>query len=130
MKTAGLDTSVILRLLTGEPETQALAAKEFVLNCADKGISLQVSDLAVGESYYALTYHYGAAKAAAVSSLLDLLTSPMMSPTGQAVEVLRDYRATGAGLMDRLIRADYLREADTVVTFDRHFAKLSQVTRL
>jgi predicted nucleic-acid-binding protein len=130
VKATGLDTSVIIRLLTGEPEKQALSAKEFVLACADQGITLRVSDLAVGESYYALTYHYGAEKRAAVAALLDLLTSPMISPTGQSVKVLRDYKATGAGLMDRLIRADYLREADTVVTFDRHFSKLSQVTLL
>jgi predicted nucleic acid-binding protein len=53
-----LDTSVILRLLTGEPEALAGRALVEVQELPRGGEALVVSDLVVSEVYFALQYHY------------------------------------------------------------------------
>jgi predicted nucleic acid-binding protein len=55
----GLDTSVVMRILTGEPEAQAKAAQEFVRTVILQGRRLVVSDLVVSEASFALVTHYG-----------------------------------------------------------------------
>lgn len=70
----GIDTSVLMRLLTGEP------AKEFEY-CVNKlralieeeGSEIFASNQVVGEAYVAVQHHYGVSKTAARTSLLDVL---------------------------------------------------------
>ena len=130
MKAVGLDTSVVLRLLVGEPEKQAHTAQAYLNNCSLDGIQVFISDIVVGETYHALLYHYETTKREAVDALLKLLTSPMISTTGHAVSILSEYQGTGAGLMDRLIRMNFLEQAHEVITFDKDFSKLPNVKRL
>jgi predicted nucleic-acid-binding protein len=130
MKRFGLDTSIVLRLLIGEPEKQAGKARDFLHDCRNNGIELFISDLVIGETWHALIYHYGASRIEAVEALLKLLQTPLVSPSGHAVSVLNEYRGTGAGLMDRLIRMNYLEQADEVITFDKSFSRLENVSRL
>ena len=116
----GLDTSVALRLLVGEPEDQAQAARRAV----DKhgGVA---SDLVVGETYYALRHHYAVSHALAISQLLALLRDePRIVGSGVAARVLADAAGGGPGLLDRLIHADYGREDVLTYTFDREAARL------
>lgn len=125
---AGLDTSVTLRLLTGEPAAQAEAAHRLV--AADGHVT--ISDLVVGETYFALRHHYGVPHAPALRQLLELLEDTRVVPSGVARAVLREALAarspaTAAGLIDRLIRADYAMDGLEVFTFDRNFARLSGV---
>jgi predicted nucleic acid-binding protein len=130
MKAVGIDTCVVLRLLVGEPEDQAELAKAFVEECYYDGIEVCVNDMAVAESYHALTYHYDVPKLKAVEALRDFLGSPMVTATGHAMPIIMSYTGTGAGLVDRLIRADMLDHAYEVRTFDRDFAKLDNVELL
>jgi len=130
MKAVGLDTSVVLRLLIGEPEKQAHAAQAYLNTCHLDGTQIFISDIVVGETYHALIYHYEVTKLEAIDALLKLLTAPMISTTGHAVSILNEYRGTGAGLMDRLIRMDFLEQAHEVITFDKDFARLPNVKRL
>lgn len=127
MKAVGLDTCVVVRLLTGEPEQQAIAAVQFLENSYYSGIQVHVSDIVVGEVYYALIYHYDVPQKKAILSLKSLLQSPMIVSTGHALTVLEEYDGKGAGLMDRLIRMDYLNSAHQVITFDKDMARLSNV---
>lgn len=125
---AGLDTSVTLRLLTGEPAAQAEAAHRLVATAGHATIS----DLVVGETYLALRHHYGVPHAEALRQLLELLEDTRVVPSGMAPVVLREAlaarsSATAAGLIDRLIRADYAMNGLEVFTFDRNFARLSGV---
>ncbi len=130
MKAKGIDTCVVLRLLTGEPPAQAQAAKSFVDQCYIDGVEVCVSDLMLAEAYHALLYHYGVDKKQALCVLKDFLASPKIAPTGHALAVLAIYEGKGAGLVDRLIRRDLLDHAYEVKTFDRNFAKLDNVTLL
>lgn len=54
----------------------------------------------------------------------------MITPTGHALTVLSEYRGTGAGFVDRLIRMDLLDHAHEIVTFDKNFAKLPDISKL
>jgi len=122
----GLDTSVVLRLLTGEPAEQAERARTFV---AAAPAPVAISDLVVGESYFALRHHYAVPHNEAVRALLALLGDSQVRPTGAARAVLSDVigqrsSASHAGLIDRLILADYRRDMLGIVTFDRALGKL------
>lgn len=127
MKAVGLDTSVVLRLVTGTPEDQAARALALLERAQQDGVRVQVSDLVVGETFYALLYHYEVPQAEALSTLRDFLSSPFIAPMGHARSVLEEYAGKGAGLMDRLIRSEYLDHAQEVATFDREMARLPHV---
>lgn len=125
----GMDTSVALRLLTGEPADQAEAARALVASASDP---VAVSDLVVGETYFALRHHYGVPHAEAVRALLGLVSDPRVTALGVARTVLADVAGRGQaksqpGLMDRLIHAAYEREGVRLVTFDRGMGRLEGV---
>jgi predicted nucleic acid-binding protein len=124
----GLDTSIVLRLLVGEPQAQSRAAYE-LLCAADSPAA--ISDLVVSESYFALRHHYVVPHRKAVAALLALLGDARVLATGIAAEVLREMADEGPpGLMDRLIHADYEHRGASMHTFDRQAARLTNVTLL
>ena len=126
----GIDTCVVLRLLTGLPEEQASRARAFLVTCAQKGRRVLVSDLIVAEAYHALVYYYDVPKKVALDTLRAFLCTPGIHGTGNAAGVLADYQGTGAGLVDRLILADLLVHADRLVSFDKDFCRLPGVHAL
>jgi predicted nucleic-acid-binding protein len=132
LKAVGLDTSIILRLLTGLPENQAKMALDQLRVLAGEKRKPLVSDLVVCEAYFALTYHYEVPKQEALENLLDLLESGVVfpDPDGAALQTLKSEEKTKAGFPDRLIRAQYLEMADEVLTFDADFGKMERVRRL
>ncbi len=121
----GLDTSVVLRLLTGAPARQADAARALL---ATKRDTFCISDLVVGESYFALRHHYAVPHTEAAKALAAPLDDPRIQCTGVARRVLQNAGARGAaraapGVMDQLVLADYRADLCTVATFDRDLAK-------
>lgn len=128
MKAVGFDSCVVLRLLVGEPAHQASQAKEYLEVCYFKGVTVYISDLVVAEAYHALYHHYNVPRDKVRKHLRDFLASPMITPTGHALTVLSEYTEGGAGFVDRLIRMDCLYKADEVMTFDKNFEKLANVS--
>lgn len=127
---AGLDTSVLVRLLTGRPHDLALRALEFVLERQEAGDVLRVSELVAAEAYYALQHHYGAAKSDALGALRQFLDTPGVEGAGDLAELLATpgLESANPGFVDRVIHGDYLRSgAQQVVTFERATAKLGKV---
>lgn len=126
-----LDTSVVLRLLTGSPPEQAAAARAVVERAA---APVAVSDLVAGESYFALRHHYRVPHGEAVAALASLLADPRVQASGVAPAVLNALAASpargGPGLMDQPIAADYARDGHRLLTFDRDLARFAQVTAL
>ncbi len=124
----GLDTSVVVRLLTGEPvelAERALAAVTRITST--EGCLVAVSDLVVAETYYALQFHYRVPKAAALFALRSLLTSPGFAPTRRLTEILETPKLEAAkpGFVDRLIRAEYLDSgAGEVLTCEKDAGRL------
>ncbi len=122
-----LDTSVVLRLLVGTPESQAELARRAVVGASE---AVGISDLVIAESFHALRHHYGVPTIDALRALHELLSDGRFRALGRAAEVLQDmlgaHRTTSrAGLVDRLIRAEYREASREMLTFDGDMARLS-----
>ena len=127
----GIDTSVLVRLLTGDPEKDfAYCVSKLRALVEDQTSEIFVSNQVVGEAYIAVQHHYGVSKADARASLLDVLRSGLVAPLNgrSVIEALNT--SGGPGLFDRLIAADYSRAGLEVLTLDRRMAALSDVRRL
>lgn len=126
----GLDTSVVVRLLTGEPEDLALVALRYLERRLRAGDEAIVSDWVIAETYYALQHHYGATKKATLEALRSFLATPGVENRGEVAEVIETPRLESAkpGFIDRVIHANYRRSgAREVVTFEKAAAKLPTV---
>jgi predicted nucleic-acid-binding protein len=125
----GLDTTVVLRLLTGEPEGQARAALAEVQARVRRGARLLVSDLVVSEAYFALQHHYGVPKDAALALLDRFLRESGVQGLGAAGRVLETPGLATArpGFVDRLIHAEYVHSAGEILTFEQAAGRLPAV---
>lgn len=123
---AGLDTSVVLRLLTGTPEPLAQCALREVQRLIKQGDILFVSDLVLTEVYFALQHHYGLPKAEALALLSGFLRERGIKTMGAAVAVLATSNLATAnpGFVDRLIHAEYRRHAGEMLTFEKAAGRL------
>jgi predicted nucleic acid-binding protein len=122
----GLDTSVLLRLLTGEPGPLAAIAVRRVEASLLAGDTVLVSDLVVSEAYFALQQHFRLSKAQAIGALRDFLRQSGAVAAGAADGILATPNLAVAqpGLVDRLIHAEYVRVADEMLTFEKSAARL------
>jgi predicted nucleic-acid-binding protein len=125
----GLDTSVVLRLLTGEPEDQALRALEAFDKATQSGTEAFISDLVVSEAYFALQHHYGVPKGEALALLAKFLNESGVHALGAAAMVLADPSLATAkpGFVDRLIHAEYRRATEETLTFEKAAGRLPGV---
>ena len=127
----GIDTSILVRLATGEPEQdfeKTVAALTRLVEA--EHIPLFASNMVIGEAYVALQHHYGVTKSDAKAALRSVLSSGLVAPS--CGEPVLDALATsrGCGLFDRLIALQYSADGLTTLTLDRKMAALPQVTRL
>lgn len=125
----GLDTSVVLRLLTGEPQDQALVAFAAIEERRNNRKTLFVSDLVLSEVYFALQHHYGVPKSEALSLLSVFLRDSGVKPAGVAATVLAtpNLATSQPGFVDRLIHAEYRQTADEILTFEKAGKRLPGV---
>jgi predicted nucleic-acid-binding protein len=125
----GLDTSVVLRLLLGQPADQAARAVAFLDKLARGGHHAVVSDLVVSEAYFALQHHYGVFKQEALMGLRRLFADGEIEPLGAAARVLAVAGLPSAkpGFVDRLIHGAYAGPSDEMATFEKAAGKLKSV---
>ena len=127
----GIDTSVLVRLITSLPEAEYRRCQaELTRMVEQESAELFASNQVIGEAYIAVQHHYGVSKGDARIALTGALTSGLVAPlNGQPV--LRALRETGgAGLIDRLIAEDYSRTVSETLTLDQRMAALPGVRRL
>ena len=127
--TVGLDTTVFVRLLIGEPNDQFARAEAYLDELYFRGDQAIVSDLVVAETYFALQYHYQISKADALASIARAFESGDIKSTGVAPQILKTLALATAkpGFVDRLIHAAYLKQADEIATFEKASSKLESV---
>jgi predicted nucleic-acid-binding protein len=125
----GLDTTVVLRLITGEPSAQFTRAETFLDELSRRGDQPVVSDLVAAEVYFALQHHFGITKAEALHFLVDTFESGEIKSTGVAADILKTPNLASAkpGFVDRLIHAAYLKDTTHMATFEKASAKLPSV---
>jgi predicted nucleic acid-binding protein len=121
----GLDTSVVLRLLIGEPRAQMEVARRRIERALIAGEEVVVTDLVIAEAFHALRHHYGVPEAVALGQLREFLRSGIanVDPFG-AREALDSQTRERAGVVDRLIVARHRALGATTATFDRRQARL------
>ena len=123
----GIDTSVLVRLVTGDPPDIHSHCVEALNELIDGGVEVFASNQVIGETYMAVQHHYGVNKDEVRAGLLSALTSGIVAPlNGRAV--LDALEASGEpGLLDRLIANDYARSSIESPTLDRRMASLPGV---
>lgn len=125
----GLDTSVVLRLLTGEPTSEARLARARIERAHATRESIVVTDLVLAEAFFALHHHYGISKEEARSHLRRMTGAGVVTVSPAEAEwALRE--SSGAGLADRLIHARHRSEGAVTLTFDKKMAALEGAVRL
>ena len=126
----GLDTSVLVRLLVGEPKDQYERALQHLDQLRLRGDQPNVSDLVAAETYFALQHHYQLSKTDALRFLADAFESGEIHSCGVAAEVLKTPNLASAkpGFIDRMIHASYLNISISMISFEKSAAKLKSVT--
>ena len=117
-----LDTSVVVRYLTGDPPHLFPASVRLI----EGGDDLLVSDVVVAETAHVLTSYYGASREVVVDHLATLLERDNIDTpycpkelVGRALAKCRPSRRVS--IPDALIWAAALSEGVSVYTFDRRF---------
>ena len=127
----GIDTSLLVRLLTGDPEDDfAYCVSRLNALIEDEGAEIFASNRVIGEAYVAVQHHYEISKADARDGLLDVLRSGLVAPLNGGPVFAALEASEGAGLFDRLIADEYARAGLQVLTLDRQMAALPDVQRL
>ena len=128
----GIDTSVFVRLLIGDPEPDyARAVRAFEERMqAEPRAEFFVSNQVIGEAYIALQHHYGITKPDAKAAMLSVLTSGLCSPLNGFAVLAALGNDKGCGLLDRLIADDYDARGLKVLTNDRKMGRLANAEKL
>ena len=126
----GVDTSVLVRLTTGEPTDAYSHCVERLSTLVESGAEIFASNQVIGEAFVAVQHHYGVSRTDASMGLLRTLRSGLVAPlNGRAVmEALA--ASDGPGLFDRLIADGYSRAGMEVLTLDQKMVSLPNARRL
>ena len=126
----GIDTSVLMRLATGEPPTDFTHCKERLNALKDAGLDILVSNQVIGEAYITVQHHYDLTEPEARVALLDIFQRGLVWPLNGADIIAMLEVPGGPGLFDRLTADGYRRAGLDVFTLDRRMSTLANVHRL
>lgn len=129
MSTVGLDTSVVLRLLTGEPAALAKKTVDRVMGIINSGGHCVVSDLVVAETYFALQHHYKLPKSEAIAALAAMSKENgfVFSPAATTLLQKPNLDRANPGFADCLIHAEYHASSFIMLSCELAAAKLPRV---
>ena len=124
--TFGMDTSYLLRLLTGQPKELAEKALARYQEAVERGDSFSVSDTVVTEAYYALQHHYGKAKEEAIEALKEMSEddSIAFSAGFDSVISLSNLANANPGFLDCVLAADYRSRGQITLSCEKSFCRL------
>ena len=126
----GIDTSVLMRLLTGLPPEGFSHCVRELRNLERDGSEVFASNQVIGEAYVAVQHHYDIPRSDASDALLKVFRSGLVLPLNgrDVLAILSASRKPG--LADRLIADDYRRAGLDVLTLDGKMAGLPNARRL
>ena len=124
--TYGLDTSVIVRILTNDPPELSGAVAERIEEMRENGDDFFVSDLAVSETYFALQQHYRQTKEAAILALKALSAEPGFALSTEATAALSTPGVWKAnpGFIDRVLVSEYAAKGFVTLSCEKSFRRL------
>ena len=121
-----VDTNVLLRFLSGEPATQAAAARKLFTRASNGEVVLDVSPLIVAETFYTLHSFYAVERKTAAEKLSLLLQQHgvKLRDASAVLSALERLQTTKVGFTDAFLAAVAAEEKLPVASFDRDFDKL------
>ena len=125
--TFGLDTSVVLRLLTGQPQDLAAKALERYQDGIAAGDDFSVSDLVAAESYYAIQHHYGKSKEEALDALRSFSSGDGISFSQNfeaAINNTPNIHKASPGFVDRMLVSGYGENGQITLSCEKSFRRL------
>lgn len=127
-----LDTSVVLRLLVGDPVHQFQSAARFLKEQLAAQAAVHVSDHVLAECYFALQCFYKIPKAEALEMLLKFgeASGVTVTPIAREVLALPNLASAKPGFVDRLIHGECHVAGRTLVTFEKAAKKLADTVIL
>ena len=125
----GIDTSVLVRLATGQPPDLFARCVERLRDLSSGGVEVIASNQVIGEAYVALQHHYGISQKECRAALQATLTSGLVAPLNGRPVLDALSASGGPGLFDRLMANDYSHAGLETLTLDRQMASLP-ATRL
>ena len=122
----GLDTTILVRIISGLPPEQAQAVALRLGGILDDDGHCEVSDIAVVEAYYALQQFYGMTKREVVGHLRTLSLTPgfVFSPEVSSVLETPNLDRASPGFIDRVLAAKYRSRQLTTLSCEKSFRKL------
>lgn len=127
----GLDTSVLVRLLTGQPAADYEYCVRRLRALNEQGVRVLASNQVIGESYVTAQHHYGFSDLDIRTALLSVLRGKLVVPlNGQAVLDAIQAPTANPGLFDRLITDGYTQVGLETLTLDRRMARLQNARLL
>ena len=124
--TFGLDTSVVLRLLTGQPQDLAAKALERYQDGIAAGDDFSVSDLVAAESYYAIQHHYGKTKEEALGALKSFSAGDgiSFSPNFAVAINMPNIHKASPEFVDRMLASGYGERGQITLSCEKSFRRL------
>ena len=124
--THGLDTSIVVRIISGLPEGAAEKVGERIAAEIADGNDFAVSALVLSETYFALQHHYAFTKEEALQSLLafsctegirvaESIRAPLGSPNLSKAK---------PGFVDRMIVGEYATVGADTYSCEKSFRRL------
>lgn len=128
VKTYLLDTNVILRFLTGEPEPQALRAKTLFEHAESGALTIRVLPLVIAEVVFVLTgKHYQMKRADVADALILFLENPRFDVVERdsLIRGLQLFKQHNIDYADAYLAAEAQMHACGIASFDQDFLKIS-----
>ena len=126
----GVDTSIVLRVLTGKPESLASAVRTRLEGLWLDGVVLDVCGLVASETYFALQHSYRLSKESALNALAKLSVHPGFRLSNHVIAALQTQNLATAkpGFLDRVIHKTYVNDDGSVMlTCEKDARKLDGV---
>ena len=128
--TYGVDTSVVLRVVTGQPESLAEAVRSRLESLWRRGEVLRICDLVLSETYFALQHSYGISKESAIKVLQKISKHPgfRLSPQADAALRTENLAKASPGFLDRVIHGTYIQDEEScMLSCEKDAKKLRNV---
>ena len=122
----GLDTSALVRIISGEPSELAEKVARRLAEIMDGGGECEIADIAAFEAYYALQQFYGMTKGEVLEHFRRLSVTPgfRFSPIATAVFETPNLERVNPGFIDRVLAEGYRTRGLTTVSCEKSFRKL------
>ena len=124
--THGLDTSVVVRIISGLPEGVAEKVGERIAADIAGGDVFTVSALVLSEVYFALQHHYAFTKEEALQSLIAFSRTDGIKIPDSLKSILQsaNLAKSNPGFVDRMIVSEYATTGSDTYSCEKSFRRL------